>query len=344
MRAGHDSAELVSGSPPPVSEEPLKQRLFASLPESAERAQSAERNCYTQKVRKLIVNADDFGMTQGINCAICEAHDSGIVTSTTLMASSNAFDDAVECAAHRPRLRTGCHVVLVQGTPLAEPSQISSLLEENGAGQRSFHTSMAKFARAATRGRIRPEHVMTEAMAQIQKLQAAGVRVDHVDCHKHAHMFPPIAEAVIEAARRCGVKKIRAPFEPSWAVLGTKSGLRFRLVIRSFQVTLLRRWHPRFVEMVRAAGMSTTDGTAGIAVTGLLDQRFFNALMQRMPEGTFEFVCHPGYIDADLVRTDTALLDSRETELKVLTSCETRRIIQDCGIELINFEDLSGKS
>lgn len=299
-------------------------------------------------VRKLIVNADDFGMTHGINRAIAEAHDAGIVTSTTLMAGSEAFDDAVEIAARRPNLRVGCHVVLVEGYPLGDTSQVDSLLDRavssNGTNP-AFRTSLANFARAATRGRINPEHVVTETVAQIQKLQAAGIKVSHVDCHKHAHMFPRIAEAVIEGARRCGVKTIRAPFEPSWAVFTRGSGsFRMRLLIRSFQVTLLRRWHKPFLEMVRSANMRTTDGTIGIAVTGVLDQQFFNQLVERMPEGTYEFVCHPGYNDSDLARVDTGLLASREVELKVLTSSVTRQMLAKRGIELTNFTELPLKS
>jgi chitin disaccharide deacetylase len=299
-------------------------------------------------VRKLVVNADDLGMTRGINRAIAEAHDAGIVTSATLMAGSDAFDDAVEIAARRPSLRVGCHVVLVEGHPLADGTEINSLLDPaartNGT-RPQLRASLANFARAATRGLIKAEHVITETVAQIQKLQAAGINVSHVDCHKHAHMFPRIAEAVIEGARKCGVSIIRAPFEPSWAVFaGGPGGFRLRLLIRSFQVTLLRRWHDPFLQMVRSAGMHTTDGTIGIALTGVLDQRFFNKLIDRMPEGTFEFVCHPGYNDADLARVDTGLLASRELELKVLTSPETREILAKRGIELINFSELPVKS
>lgn len=307
-----------------------------------------KRSATLTSVRKLIVNADDFGMTRGINRAVAEAHDAGIVTSTTLMAGSEAFDDAVEIAARRPKLRVGCHLVLVEGYPLADRTQVASLLDlaiSNNGTSPAFRSSLANFARAATRGLIKPEHVVTETVAQIQKLQAAGIKVSHVDCHKHAHMFPRIAEAVIEGARRCSVGTIRAPFEPSWAVFTRGSGsFRVRLLIRSFQVTLLRRWHEPFLQMVRSANMRTTDGTIGIAVTGVLDQQFFNQLIERMPDGTYEFVCHPGYNDADLARVDTGLLASREVELNVLTSSATREILATRGIELTNFTELPLKS
>lgn len=290
---------------------------------------------------KLIVNADDFGMTRGINRAIAEAHDAGIVTSATLMAKSAAFDDAVEIAVRRPKLHVGCHVVLVEGEPLSDPVQVSSLLESNGdASHPAFRSSLASFARAATRGRIDLDHVITETVAQIQKLQAAGISVSHVDCHKHAHMFPAIAAGVIEGASRCGVRNIRVPFEPSWAVKAGGSGLSLRLLIRSFQVTILRRWHRPFLDMVHGSGMQTTQGTIGIAVTGALDQKTFNQLIEHMPAGAFEFVCHPGYNDADLAQVATGLLESRERELKVLTSPATRKLLESRNIELIDFSQL----
>src|SRR2546423_488615 len=165
---------------------PRRTKLSATLPQISRASESRGSLLSREKggatlssVRKLIVNADDFGMTRGINRAIAEAHDAGIVTSTTLMAGSEAFDDAVEAAARCPNLRVGCHVVLVEGHPLADTTQISSLLDPAGAnnGTRpTFRSSLANFARAATRGLIKPEHVITETVAQIQKLQAAGIK------------------------------------------------------------------------------------------------------------------------------------------------------------------------
>lgn len=284
-------------------------------------------------------------MTRGINRAIAEAHDAGIVTSATLMAKSQAFDDAVEIAARRPNLQVGCHVVLIDGEPLSDPAQIASLLDPNGDPSRpAFRSSLANFARAATRGRIEFDHVVTETATQIRKLQAAGIKVSHVDCHKHAHMFPIIAAGVIEGASRCGVRMIRAPFEPSWSVRAGGSGLSLRLIVRSFQVTILRRWRQPFYDMVNIAGMQTTHGTIGIALTGVLDQKAFTHLIENMPEGTFEFVCHPGYNDAELARVATGLVESREQELKVLTSPATRQLLEDRKIELINFSQLPIKN
>src|ERR1700689_1271933 len=136
---------------------------------------------------RLIINADDFGLTRGINRAIAELHDAGALTSATLMADGPAFDDAVALAKVRPALSIGCHIVLVDGIPTAAPESIPSLI---GADGKSFRSSLAEFVLAAPAGRIHEDEVEREALAQVQKLQRAGIGVTHIDTHKHTHLFP----------------------------------------------------------------------------------------------------------------------------------------------------------
>src|SRR5215475_4114603 len=133
------------------------------------RAISADGDCYTLRVRRLIVNADDFGLTRGVNRAIVEARTHGIVTSTTLMANSAAFDQAIGFAKSDDSWSVGCHVVLLDGRPLCESSRISSLIEvKNG---HAFRDGVAGFAVRALAGRIDSEQVEAETTAQIRKLQ-----------------------------------------------------------------------------------------------------------------------------------------------------------------------------
>src|SRR6185437_5827911 len=135
---------------------------------------------------RLIINADDFGLTPGVNRAIAELHDAGAVTSATLMATGPAFDDAVAIALARPTLGIGCHIVLVDGTPVSDPATIPTLL---GPDRRKFRNSLGDFALGVLRGAIRQDHIQREALAQIQKLQRAGLRLTHADTHKHTHLL-----------------------------------------------------------------------------------------------------------------------------------------------------------
>jgi len=153
--------------------------------------------------RRLIINADDFGLTSGVNRAIKAAHDAGIVSSATLMASGRQLDHAVQVARDSPKLSVGCHVVLVDGTPISDPRDIPSLMDRTDATR--FRQSLSSFASSALAGRIDPAHVEAEATAQIRRLQAAGIKVSHLDTHKHSHVFPAVFMPLLGAARKCGI-------------------------------------------------------------------------------------------------------------------------------------------
>jgi predicted glycoside hydrolase/deacetylase ChbG (UPF0249 family) len=170
--------------------------------------------CYTFCVRKLIVNADDFGLTAGVNRAIVETHSAGVVSAATLMANGAAFEDAVAAARSAPNLSVGCHVVLVDGTPVSPPGALDTLLAIRSAEPENFYSSLSAFAARAMLGGFDRDQLVTEITAQIGKIQAAGLPVTHLDTHKHAHMFPEILTALLRAARICGVRAIRNPFVP----------------------------------------------------------------------------------------------------------------------------------
>lgn len=285
------------------------------------------------RVRRLIVNADDFGLTLGVNRAIIEAHTQGIVTSATLMANSAAFDDAVQLAHSHPKLGVGCHLVLVDGSPLLDPADVPSLL----AGDRTFHRDIGSFALRAITGRLHEKEIEAEATAQVRKLQSAGITVRHVDTHKHTHLFPAVLRPVLRAAQACGVRAIRNPFG---RVAFSLIAGRPHLWKRYGEVKVLNALSRKFHETVHAAGMVTTGGSLGVVATGALDERLFHLILENLPEGTWEFVTHPGYNDAELAGVHTRLRESRETELRLLTSPVTRELLNRNGIQLVSYRDL----
>lgn len=299
---------------------------------------------YNAAVRRLIINADDFGLTAGVNRAIAETHTRGIVTSATLMANSSAFEDAVRLTAGLPEISVGCHVILVDGAPLLEPAKVSTLVKKNDANSGEFRTSLSAFAGSALTGRLDEAQIEAEAAAQIQRLEAAGIQVSHVDTHKHAHMFPVVFRAVLRAARAHGIGAIRNPFAPrmplSIRVLRQRPGLWKRYV----QVRGLRRLRASFLRAVGDAGMVTTEGCLGVVATGTLDFPLFEKIVESMPPGTWEFVCHPGYSDSDLQGVKTRLRESRQHELQLLTSSEARSVLTRHGIELLSYRDLTASS
>jgi len=290
-------------------------------------------------VRRLIVNADDLGLTRGVNRGIFETVSQGIVTSTTLMANSAAYDDAVEKAGagggKKPSV--GCHVLLVDGEPLSPAASVKTLLQD-GTGR--FRTNLMPFVTLAARGKISGSEIEAEASAQFRRLQASGIRISHFDTHKHTHIFPAVFQPLLRAARACGIRAVRNPFAPVKPLAFAHLVRRPKLWKRYSQVKVLRRYEDAFRKAVADAGMKTTDGSFGIVSTGHLDEQLFTAVMGCLPEGTWEFVCHPGYSDKDLDAIQTRLRSSRDTEREVLTSDAAREILKKQGVELISYEQL----
>jgi chitin disaccharide deacetylase len=290
-------------------------------------------------VRRLIVNADDFGFTAGVNRAIVEAHTRGIVTSSTLMANGRAFDDAVSLAKAIPRLSVGCHIVLIDGRPVLDAAGLRSITAKS-SGEARFRDGLKSFAARALAGRLDPEEIEAEATAQIRKIQSAGIAVSHVDSHKHTHLFPAVLRPLLRAARACGVGAIRNPFGPRQPIRSGDLLARPSLWTRYAEVRVLRSLSGRFGTAAKKEGFVTPDGTLGVVVTGSLDETLFRGIAAIIPEGTWEFVCHPGYNDEDLKSAKTRLRESREKELRVLTHPEAREMLSNQGISLISYRDL----
>ena len=256
----------------------------------------------------------------------------GIVTSATLMANSQAFADAIATAraVNGNTLSVGCHVVLLDGEPVLPVDKVPTLLE-SGNGRGRFRANLNDFVIASFRHKLDPGEIEAEASAQIDRVRAAGINPSHFDTHKHAHMFPAVLRPLLRAARSCGVKAVRNPFGQAWP-LPLASLLRTRQVwTRLAQLNVLRNFAGNFRREVEAHGLRTTDGSLGVLATGVLDTKLFAAIIESIPDGTWEFVCHPGYNDAELDRVHTRLRQSREQELSLLTSPEAQRLAAPPG-------------
>jgi len=271
-----------------------------------------------------------------VNRAIVESHARGVVTSSTLMANGAAFSEAVAVSRNVPQLSIGCHVVLIDGEPVLTAGQLSSLT----VGGR-FRDGLKSFAARAIAGRMDAEEITAEATAQIRILQSAGIAVSHFDTHKHTHVFPQILRPLLRAASACGVRAVRNPFGPRFPLRSSELLARPNLWTRYAEVQVLRRFAGKFREAVKREGFAAPDGTLGIEVTGTLDETLFHAIARSIPDGTWEFVCHPGYNDADLGTARTRLRESRETELRVLTLPAARNVLAQEGVELISYLQLS---
>ncbi|UWZ82461.1 ChbG/HpnK family deacetylase [Occallatibacter riparius] len=284
---------------------------------------------------RIIVNADDFGLTSGVNRAVLELHQAGVLTSATVMARAAATDEAIEIAKATPSLGVGCHVVLVDGEPIL--SAAHDIPNISSTVQQRFEPTLGSLLRSiyqqGASGKV-DYQIEIEARAQIHSLQARGIRLTHIDTHKHTHMFPRVLRPVLRAARACGIRAVRNPFEPSWSVRATPGAP----LVRRMQVRALRLMEATFRRIVTEEGFTTTEGALGVLATGTLDGRGVASLLNALPcAGTFELVTHPGYNDAELAHANTRLLSSREIERDALLSLRQQARPVRC---LISFAEL----
>jgi predicted glycoside hydrolase/deacetylase ChbG (UPF0249 family) len=289
-------------------------------------------------VRRLIINADDLGLTPGINRAILESSQRGVVTSATLMANSAAFTDAVACIRSLPdnELGVGCHLVLVDGEPITPSDKVPSLTNRST----EFRRGIGELAWAARMKKLDPSEIESEAVAQFKKVQSAGLQPSHFDTHKHSHLFTEILEPTLRAAHTCNIPAVRNPFEPPNPLPLSFLARYRKLLMRYFQLQLLRTMRSGWLRRVQASGLRTPDGSFGVITTGDIDMTLIRALLENMPDGTWELVCHPGYNDTDLDKVRTRLRASRVQELEILTNPDVRKLIDSLGIELISYNEL----
>jgi predicted glycoside hydrolase/deacetylase ChbG (UPF0249 family) len=288
-------------------------------------------------LKNLIVNADDLGWTEGVNRGIVDAHRRGLVTSTSLLANGRAFDSAVAVSRSNRELGIGVHLNLSDGLPTAPPASVPGLLNAAGSLEGGPESLLLRIA-----SRTLPiDEVEREWDAQIAKVESAGVSPTHLDGHKHVHMLPGLFELALRLAKKHGISAIRVAHEESKlrSILSTggdqKTGVTLRQGVQARGLKLLAR---DARELARRAGILTTDYFCGIAQTGVLTREGVERLLENLPDGTTELMCHPGYVDDELQKTPTRLQESRQTELEILTDTAIRKLVAMKGIRLINYE------
>jgi len=262
--------------------------------------------------RKLIVNADDFGFTCDVNQGILDAHREGILTATTLMAtefiaSGDAFFDAIRIANETPTLDVGVHLVLV-GSP-------------------GFPASIPALISAVARKRIK---AYDEFAKQVRRVRDWGISPTHLDTHKHTHLLPAVLDAVARVSQEWVRRPFDSPMQPGSAG-----------IVKSLTAHAMSSMSGRFERVLTAHGCKSTDHFAGFKITGNYNARDLAALIRALPEGSTEFMCHPGRCSDELRAAKTRLKESREAELRALCSTQVREALDQSGVELVSYRDLN---
>ncbi len=231
--------------------------------------------------RRLIVTADDFGASCEVNAAVEQAHCDGILTAASLMVAGDAADDAVERARRLPALGVGLHLVLVEGRPQLPPEQIPALVGSDGL----FRTDMVRTALTIFASPAARRQLAAEIEAQFAAFVATGLTLDHVNAHKHFHLHPTIASAILHAGKRHGLRAMRAPIEPP-GVIAALEGTRQHTGIEHLWARVLRR-------RLRRHGLTVPDQVFGLAWSGALTAERLLGLLGNLPPGLTEIYAHP---------------------------------------------------
>ena len=281
--------------------------------------------------RRLIVNADDFGLTIPITEGTIDAFEQGILTSASLVATGSAFDRAAKYAATHPDLDSGIHLMIVQGAPVLLPMQVPSLVQANG----NFLPGYGEFMARYLSGGVKDEEVEMEWSAQIGRLRGAGVRMTHLDSIQHLHLVPGLFRIALRIARANGILAMRFPRVPTVLRRAEKGTVR-----RSLEFLPLRLMEQSNLPYLNSSGIRTPDRFFGFHSTGHLDQKALRSVLFGVPQGTSELVCHPGRGEPSGSPFAGWDYEWRE-ELEALTSPESRRIIESQGIELTTFSEMA---
>ena len=273
---------------------------------------------------RLIINGDDFGFSTGVTDGIRQAHQQGILTSTTLLVTTPDAARAMEVAQALPKLAVGIHLCLTQGRPcLVGQTRLLS-------GDNHFPPTVARLLRRLMAGRRVREEVRREWAEQIETALKRGLKPTHLDSHKHIHHWPPLADIAIDLARRYGIAALRCAHEVTPAGMPAP-GLRYRGL-----VALAGRMRRK----ISRVDLRTTDWFFGLAATGQMSVAAWLKLLAALPPGTGEIMVHPGD-PRGLNATDTRLLAERQWELDALCDPAVRAAVKQSGAELTHYGQLT---
>ena len=282
-------------------------------------------------MKRIIINADDFGLCRSVNEGVILAHTRGVLTSATLMANTPGFDQAVDLARANPGLGVGLHLNFVRGRPVSPPGKIASLVGSDGL----FFRSATAVVRGLFSGRIKKEDLEREGRAQVEKALAAGVRLSHFDSEKNIHVLPPLVGLVLKLVEAYNIRKVRFIKE-----YGLSVSLR-----QSFKALFLTFSSRLAAARLRRAGVVITDRFYGICNSGRLTAGRLARILTGLQSGSAEIMVHPGFVTEELKELETTvgayyINRYRESELRALLDPGPAETARRCGVRLISFHDL----
>src|ERR1700722_18791695 len=273
-----------------------------------------------ETARRLIVNADDFGASSGVNQAVIQAHREGILTTASLMVNEPPFTEAVSLARQNPRLGVGLHLTLSHGHSALSPEKIPGLVNSRGEFSNSpAATGLRYFLRRNLHAQLREE-----IRAQFEKFRATGLPLDHVNGHLHFHLHPTVFRIVMEDAEKLGIRHFRLTRDCLARSRKMSSG---HLFYKVFHAAIYEWLSNRAREPLHQKNIKHAQITFGLLQDSRVNEDYVLKLLPELPSGDSELYSHPS-------------LDKFKNEFDALVSPRVKEQIKKLGIELIRYQDL----
>jgi hopanoid biosynthesis associated protein HpnK len=282
-------------------------------------------------MKKVIINADDFGLSRGVNEGIILAHQKGILTSATLMANMPGYEQAVELALQNEKLGVGVHLNIVRGRPISPANRLETLV--NGEGL--FFSNAYLILKKLMLKKINLEEVERELRAQIEKVLRSGIQASHLDSEKHIHTIPPVFKIVLKLGKEYGIPRVRYIHEYCFS-------FRLPQILKSFWLSLSCSFMRK---KIRESGIMRSDRFYGVCQSGQMTALRLKKILAHLDEGITEIMVHPGFLNQELGGLEKQIGSyyihkCREKELEALLDGELKKIIESEKIDLINFSEL----
>lgn len=284
----------------------------------------------TGSMKKLVVNADDFGLTEGINRGIVDGFNSGIITSASLIATMPAFRHAVELTKENAELDIGVHLSLTTGKPCSENSKLAPIMRRG-----EFIRSYGHVIKSVYANEIQLEDIKDEMSAQIRKVQETGLNITHVDSHQHIHMVPRLLKLLLALMNEHQIPFVRVPNE-----LIRTQNLR---TIKDWGLFMLGLIGKLSRKKVFHSNLNSSQYLWGLFCSEAMSLHDLMHILKSLRPGVNELMCHPGYNDATLHHIYQGH-SFRQQELSALTSREAFDFIRRGDIQLTNYGELLNRS
>lgn len=270
--------------------------------------------------RRLIVNADDFGLSASVNQAVIRAHTDGILTTASLMVNEPGCAEAVELARAHPRLGVGLHLTLLMGHAACPPAQIPGLVNARGEFTNSpVGAGMNYFFNRRLRSQLR-----AELHAQFARFHATGLKLDHVNGHLHMHLHPVVFDLLMADAKELGITHLRLTRD---CLARSRRMARGRWFYRVSHAGIYDWLSRRARTPLRDRGIRHADITFGLLQDSHVDEAYVLQLLLELPEGDSELYSHPS-------------LDKFKHEYAALVSPRVKARVAELGLQLIRYQDL----